>query len=298
MADLVAAGARYGWTSDALARSYARLIDLFDRFEVPATWAFVAAFVHEPEEVRDCAYLLREPIPYRGADWGAAFKGSFARGDTEGWLCPRALDLVRSSGGHEIASHGFSHLPFDEVHTSEQAALWELELLEDFWQRRGLRPSTFVFPRNQPGHLTRVGERFRAYRPPHPLEVRRDARARLLRLVAEMDLSVAPIGNGKRGRPAELPPAFLLNHRSGGRRLIPSRVTVERVKRLLVRAVERGEAVHLYSHPHNFLTGRGQFELLERMLSMVAERVRAGELEVLTQAQYADRLAAAEEPCG
>lgn len=294
MADLIADGSIPGWRSDALASTYARLVGLFDSFEIPATWAFVAAFVHTPDEIRACSYLTEESIPYRGADWGAAFKSSWAAQDLDGWLCPEALDLVRASGGHEIAAHGFTHLPLDDTHTSEAAATREFDLLGMFWERRGIRPRTFVFPRNQPGHLARLGDRFEAYRPPHQLEVRRDSVARLLRLVDEVNPFVQPAGHGKRGCPAMLPSAMLLNYRAGGRRLIPRAVTVARIRRLLRRAIESGEVVHLYSHPHNFLTGRGQFDLLAEVLGLVAEHAKADEIQVMTQAEYAARLVSAD----
>ncbi len=294
MADKIAGGAVLGWRSDALASVYARLVDLFDSFEVAVTWAFVAAFVHTPDEIHACSYLTEESIPYRGADWGAAFKSSWAAKDLDGWLCPEALDLVRASGGHDIGAHGFTHLPLDDAHTSAEAATRELDLLGAFWERRGIRPRTFVFPRNQPGHLARLGEQFEAYRPPHRLEMRRGPAARLLRLVDEVNLFVRPAGHGKRSCPAVLPSAMLLNYRAGGRRLVPRTVTVARVKRLLRRAIESGEVVHLYSHPHNFLTGHGQFELLAEVLGLVVEHAKAGEIEVMTQAECAARLVSAD----
>lgn len=290
MADTVGSPPREGWTSDRLAAVYARLVQLFDRYQIPATWAFVAAFVHTPEEARDCSYLVDEVIPFSGADWAASFKRCLRMGLTDGWLCPQALDTVRASGAHEIAAHGFSHLPLDEAQTSESTADRELDLLADFWKRRGVHPLTFVFPRNQPGHLAHLAGRFAAYRPPHPLEVRRDPVARLKRMAAEVDLTVQPVEHGRAGSPAVLPPAILLNHRAGGRRLVPAVVTLARLKRMLRRAIETGKVVHLYTHPHNFLTGDGQFDLLARVLSHVDQHVGRGELQVMTQADYSRRL--------
>jgi peptidoglycan/xylan/chitin deacetylase (PgdA/CDA1 family) len=292
MADMVSVPPREGWTSRQFAHIYRRLVQSFDRYEIPATWAFVAAFGHTEEEARESDYLLDQPIHYNGRDWAAAFKACFARGQTDGWLCPLALDLVRASGGHEIAAHGFSHLPLDEAHTSSEVADRELDLLDGFWLRRGIRTRTFVYPRNQPGHLARLGRQFDAYRPPHPLEVRRGPVARLKRLVAELDLWVQPVEHGRAGMPAALPPALLLNHRAGGRCLVPPSVTLARVRRMLRRAIESGKVVHLYSHPHNFITGHGQFDLLSKVLAQVAEHTRCGELEVMTQAAYSRRLSA------
>jgi peptidoglycan/xylan/chitin deacetylase (PgdA/CDA1 family) len=296
MADRVNAPPRDGWTTDRLADVYLRLVRLLETHQIPATWAFVAAFVHTRDEMDACSYLLDEPIPYRGRDWAESFKTSYRGGNADGWLCPQALDVVRASGAHEIAAHGFSHLPLDEAHTSATAAQRELELLHEFWLRRGIRPRTFVFPRNQPGHLARVAEEFEAYRPPHPLEVRRDPAARLKRLVAELDPFTAPAEHGRIGRPTALPPAVLLNHRAGGRSLVPAGVTLARLRRLLARAVETGKVLHLYTHPHNFITGRGQLDLLAGVIAEVAARVKAGELRVLTQIECSRQLSRVLDP--
>ncbi len=288
MADAVADGWSPGWTSAALVDTYQRLLALFDRFEVPATWAFVAAFVHTPEEMHERGDLTEQPLSYRGRDWTAAFKRAWAAGDTDGWLCPEALGAVRRAGGHEVAAHGYSHLPLAEVDTDAAVARRELDLQAAFWATRGIRPDTVVFPRNQPGHLTMLGEHFVAYRPPHPLEVRRDAAARLLRLVDEVNPFCQPAAQSIAGPlPIPLPPAMLLNHRAGGRRLVPPAITLLRIRRLLQRAMDSGRVVHLYSHPHNFLTGQGQFELLEGVLSLVRTHSSAGELAVMTQSGYA-----------
>jgi hypothetical protein len=114
-----------------------------------------------------------------------------------------------------------------------------------------------------------------------------------LRLVAEVNPFGRPVeqrGVGATPVPMPLPPAILLNHRAGGRRLVPARITALRLRGLLRRAIETGGVVHLYSHPHNFITGRGQLELLADVLGLVRAHVAAGELRVLTQSAYAAEL--------
>ena len=52
-----------------------------------------------------------------------------------------------------------------------------------------------------------------------------------------------------------------------------------------------GQAVHLWSHPHNFLTGRRQFELLTRILTLVDAARATGRLRPLTQHELALKMA-------
>ena len=278
----------YSWlTTSELTAVYQKLVDVFDRFDIPATWAFVAAFVHREDEIRDCPYLVEKPVLWRTGDWTAGFRAALRSGGTDGWICPAALEIVASSDRHEIASHGFSHVPLAENLVEARVFDEEMSELSRFWRRRRVRPTTFVFPRNQPGYLERLwAAGFEAYRPPTRLERRRDRAARLFRLAGEFNMLEKPEGHGQTGTPGTLPSALLLNHRAGGRRLVPMWVTLERVRRLLDNAIATRRVVHLYSHPHNFLTGDRQFELLSSVLQLVSERVKQARMRVMTQAAY------------
>lgn len=279
----------YSWlTTSDLTAVYRKLVDVFDRFDIPATWAFVAAFVHREEEVRDCPYLAANPLLWRDGDWTAGFRAALRSGETDGWMCPAALEIVASSGRHEIASHGFSHVPLAEHLVEARVFDQEMSKLSEFWGRQGVRPTTFVFPRNQLGYLERLAAAgFEAYRPPTKLERRRNRIARLCRLAGEFNILEKPENHGRPGTPGTLPAAILLNHRAGARRLVPMNITLERVRRLLDNAIATRRVVHLYSHPHNFLTGDHQFELLFATLQLVSERVKQARMRVMTQATYA-----------
>ncbi|MDH3288167.1 MAG: polysaccharide deacetylase family protein [Betaproteobacteria bacterium] len=288
MADALERDPHTWLTTSDLTAVYRKLIDVFDRFDIPATWAFVAAFAHREEEVRDCPYLVENPLLWRDGDWTASFRAALQSGNADGWMCPAALEIVASSGRHEIASHGFSHVPLAENLIEAQVFDREMIELSQFWGRRGVRPTTFVFPRNQPGYLERLGSAgFEAYRPPAKLERQRNQIARLCRLAGEFNVLEKPENHGRSGTPGTLPPAILLNHRAGGRRFVPMKITLERVRRLLDNAITTRRVVHLYSHPHNFLTGDHQLELLCATLQLVSERVKQARMRVMTQATYA-----------
>jgi peptidoglycan/xylan/chitin deacetylase (PgdA/CDA1 family) len=282
-------GDSHPWlTTSGLTSVYQKLVDVFDRFDIPATWAFVAAFVHREDELRDCPYLIEKPLLWQAGDWTASFRAAMRSGGTDGWMCPAALEIVASSGRHEIASHGFSHVPLAENLVEAQVFDQEMIEISKFWGRRGVRPTTFVFPRNQTGYLERLGAAgFEAYRPPAKRERQRNRIARLCRLAGEFNVFEKPENHGQPGTPGMLPPAILLNHRAGGRRFVPMKITLERVRRLLDNAITTRRVVHLYSHPHNFLTGDHQFELLSATLKLVSERVRQAGMRVMTQATYA-----------
>jgi len=118
MADRLAGSPYEKITNRQLETAYARLVELFDRYEVPATFAFVSGFFLKPQEVRDNLQWF-EPLIHDGRDWFDAVWRDFHAGAHDGWLCPKALETVRRSGAHEIASHGFSHVPLGEADIGE-----------------------------------------------------------------------------------------------------------------------------------------------------------------------------------
>ena len=85
---------------------------------------------------------------------------------------------------------------------------------------------------------------------------------------------------------AAIPSGFFLNRRFGVRQRIPVDVTVRRWKNMLKDSVRKGQVVHLVTHPHNFIDGQDQFEMLEKILRIVADYRHQGKLQVLTQHQY------------
>lgn len=282
-----------GLSSAALLGAYRELVGLLGRYRVAATFAFVAAFLLTPKEARRHADWFAA-IPYRDGDWAAPFRAALAGDALDGWLCPEALEVVAADARHEIAAHGFSHVPLAEHLVGADTFEREMDLLRRLEQRRGLDSRTFVYPRNLVGYTARLAAwGFEAYRPMLALE-RAAGRAR--RLLAELDPREPPQGHGRAGVPLALPPGRFLNHRAGLRRLVPRRLTRAKLRQMLERAVRERQAVHLYSHPHNFLTGRGQFELLEELLAEVRARADAGTIEVMTQHQYARAFAAAPGP--
>jgi hypothetical protein len=66
--------------------------------------------------------------------------------------------ILDSSMEHEIAAHGYSHRTFTSLPRAE--AQKELQMISTGFQKLGLRPTSFVFPKNRVSHLDLL-ERFR-----------------------------------------------------------------------------------------------------------------------------------------
>jgi hypothetical protein len=86
--------------------------------------------------------------------------------------------------------------------------------------------------------------------------------------------------------PIAIPSGTFLNWRHGPRRAIPKSITMRRWTNVLKHAVSTGGVAHLWMHPHNLITAKGQVEFFEDAISRVAEFRNSGLIEVKTQSDY------------
>ena len=125
--------ARSGWI---------RLLDLFDTYDLPATWAIVGHLF-----LTDCdGEHVGHPTP---AGWFERELGAWSdRPDLRfgNGLIER---VENASVDHELANHSFSHVLFGAASTSSTMARAEVTATE---RAAGRSFDTFVFPRNYVGH--------------------------------------------------------------------------------------------------------------------------------------------------
>ncbi|MFL6727006.1 MAG: hypothetical protein ACJ8FS_10910 [Sphingomicrobium sp.] len=271
-------------TDAALARAYERLVRLLGGYQVPATFAFVMAFVLTPEEREQFSSDLvgDDPDP-----WLLAYREQTKSGHSQGWHVPAALDIVRAATpSHEIACHSFCHRPLGDRSISAGGANAELGAAKAVGRLKSLSLETFVFPRNEVGHLAElrahgfIGYRERLRRPKGRL-------GRALSLAEELNLwapsqQQSTIADGI----VPIPSGRFLNWRFGARSLVPTIATVRRWRHQLRDAVANGGVVHLWLHPHNLITAPATESLLQRVLAEVADMRDSGQLRIVTQRDY------------
>ena len=281
-------------TNENLRKAYSGLVELFDRYEIRATFAFVGAFIQSPEEVGRNLPLLKGHGPLKR--WLANFQSEYAARRYDGWLLPDALDIAASSGKHEIASHGYTHLPFDYEGVTDDLRDLELRLAVETAGSRGFPLETLVFPRNRVAGielLRRYG--FIGYR--DFLPSLNGPLGKLAYLGRELwtfeKAQESSLRTSPDGKIVAIPSGHFLNWKHGLRKAIPSPVTVRRWKALIKSAGATGGMAHLWTHPHNFITGYRQFELLEPILAFAHHELSSGRIENLTQADYCRRFASA-----
>ncbi|MEV0595079.1 polysaccharide deacetylase family protein [Nonomuraea cavernae] len=245
-----------------------RLIDVFDAYQIPATWAVVGRLLVQPEpDDRN----VRAP---------------------ERWYyAPYLVDWI---GGarvrHEIGTHTFTHVYAHDASTTRDVWMRELEAAARVSEQFGLSMRSIVHPRNQIGYVDTLPDfGIIAYR-----GVERNWYGNRLGAAHFLDRALGTaattydVNTLREGdRLVNLPASQFLVGSNGLRKLIPISSRVRQARLGLDRAVRRGEVYHLWFHPFN-LAGDRTFRALEHILRDISARRDRGELAVMTMAQAAE----------
>ena len=268
---------------DSLVKAYARIFEILERYEVPATFALVGLFAGGYEEYVESRNQLLESKPHK--NWLQIPEQSFSAGITDGWFYPELVERIRSKGMHEIASHSFSHLPLHNGDVAEESFLTELNLVKQWQKRNSLELSTFIYPRNQIQYQKALNDfEYLGYR---QCDLQNAAYANRLKILQdECNIRKQSDVHSIFANPIAIPPGTFLNWRHGPRRAIPKSITMRRWTNVLKHAVSTGGVAHLWLHPHNLITAKGQVELFEDAISRVAEFRNSELIKAMTQSDY------------
>jgi hypothetical protein len=232
-----------------------RVLEIFGKHEIPATWATVGRLLEREAELPD------QP---------------FAHVPAESWYAPDVLDQIHNARPEqEIGSHSYAHIIYSKA-TREQAAA-DLDSAARVHKAHGLEFVSFVYPDNKVNHVDLLGARgIKVFRTGASTETL----SRLGRLGRAMDKflptapgTVRPIlhENGL----VELVGCLPLIGRNGIRRLISPGVVLHKVRCGLDAAARSKSVFHFWFHPHNFYFGmETQFKLLAAIAALAAEMRR------------------------
>lgn len=272
---------------NSLVKAYARIFEILDNHEIPATFALVGLFAGGYEEYVESRDQLLESKPHNS--WLQIPEQSFSAGITDGWFYPELVERIRSTGMHEVASHSYSHLPLHNIDVTKNSLSTELNLVQQWSVKNSLELDTYIFPRNQIQYQDALNDfGYLGYR---QCDLQNAAYANRMRIMQdECNIRKKSDAHSTLTKPIAIPPGTFLNWRHGPRRVIPEQLTLKRWSNVLRHAVNTGEVAHLWLHPHNLITAKGQDQLLESAISMVAKMHKNGQIDPVTQKQYCEQL--------
>lgn len=268
------------------------LCTLFDKYQISATWALVSHLLVDCEgDHRGQTSPTFEWID----DWFGELPCS--RGfDRELWYAPWLVNRLRSCDvEQEIGLHGATHMPLGAQGCSKQNADKELETAIKTLGEYGVDPESFVFPRNDIGHLDiLVKHGIRVYRgvdarwyeqSPTP-----DAVKPPLRFVDEATRRPPPVVEPVlHDGIVEIPGSQVFRPTQGGWKYTTAQSSIARAVNGLQRAAQRGGVFHLWFHPFNFGHAPDKdLKRLEHVLESAYELSERGEIECRPMREVAE----------
>ena len=268
---------------DSLSKAYTQIFEILEKHKIPATFALVGLFAGGYEQYVDSRGELLESEPHR--NWLQVPERSFAAGHHDGWFYPELVNQIKARGNHEIASHSFTHLPLHDEGVTEDSFSTEMKFVHQWKEKNSIELSTFIYPRNQIKFLDQLNDfNYAGYR---QCDIQNSAYANRFRILQdECNIGRKSDTHSLSAKPIAIPPGTFLNWRRGPRRVIPKWVTLKRWSNVLDHAVASGGVAHLWMHPHNLITARGQVDLFEDAIASVAKTQRSGLIKSVTQAEY------------
>lgn len=288
MADDPAMASNNPINGDSLTKAYTQIFEILESYKIPATFALVGLFAGGYEQYVESRGELLESEPHR--NWLEVPERSFVAGNHDGWFYPELINQIKARGIHEIASHSFTHLPLHNGGVAEKSFLTELKFVNQWKAEKSVELSTFIYPRNQIVFEDQLSNfDYVGYR---KCDIQNSAYANRFRiLLDECNIGRKSDNHGVSTKPIAIPPGTFLNWRHGPRRAIPKWVTLKRWSNVLDHAVASGGVAHLWLHPHNLITARGQVELFEDAILHVAKAQKYGLIKSVTQAEYCKEIA-------
>jgi hypothetical protein len=247
----------------------AMLLDLFGRYQVPATWLVVAALLDQ--------------------DSARSHPGSKSC-----WYAPDVIErIVASKVRQEIGSHSGRHVYFDRISPDE--AQDDLDFAKRVHRANDLGFESFAFPRNAVGHVNIVAEA--------GIHVVRSRDVGLLRTAhhggrlsaraanyVDQFLPVPPRQSFPEtlGQLVDIPGSMQMLGRNGLRRFLLPQVTRAKLLLGLERARRDGGTFHLWFHPSNFYYRRDeQLATLAWFLERATDEASRGRIEFRTMSSFA-----------
>lgn len=226
-----------------------KLLSLFAKYQIPATWAVVGSLFLQPDSRNKNSDL---------------------------WHAPDIVKEIKKHKNQEIASHSFSHPEFDRIEKKEAEV--EIKKCLEAAKKEGIKLTTFIFPRNKVGHLGLLRK--------HGFTAFRGSDLRSWELLAPW---LPPVYTpGKVGGLINIPGSMYFVSARGIRRYLPVWLRVYKAKAGIRAAAEKKKVFHLWFHPIDLADSpRALLGGLEEILHFAKEAHDNKLLEIKTMAQVA-----------
>lgn len=268
----------------------AELLDLLEKYKVPATWAVVGhLFLSSCSPARSVKHpeIARPKYSWLTKDWFASDPAGNLKTDPE-WYGSDIVKTLKASPRQEIGSHSFSHIIFGDPGCSAECAESELKACVALAKKQGVDLDSFVFPRNSVGHLDVLRKNgFRSYRGPDPYNFKSKLMSRLFMLLELFSLTPIKVATPSlRQGLVNIPGSMYFVSARGIRKFIPKGLRAARAKSGVDLAIKQKRVFHLWTHPTDFADKTALLMCdFEEILRYATEKRRLGLLEIQTMGE-------------
>ncbi len=284
-----------------------KLLDLFDSYQIKATWAVVGHLF-----LRSCSrdgpdnhnHVLQPDYSWYPAGW--LRHDPFSDLETDPFFyAPDIIEAIMNAGQHhEIGCHTFTHAILGDPECSADVAGSQLAECRRLARSLNIDLVSLVFPRNSVGHLdilcelgftgfrgperrwyARFGIGSNTYRACHYFD-------RLLAFTPRCYKVLRCYACKEDGSYLfDMPSSMFYPPLDGMWRTIGLSRRVLQAKRGISRAIDEQALFHIWFHPVNLASSDRLFDGLEEVLAFVAENRARGRIECLTMSETAAHLA-------
>ncbi len=276
----------------------AKILELFKRYEIPATWAIVGhLFLDSCKKENGKLHpdIVRPTHRWFSNDWFSYDPGTDISKDNF-WYGSDIVEMIKDATlKQEIASHSFCHPIFSEPGCSKETAESDVAKCVALAKEKGVELNSFTFPRNSPGHLDVLSKYgFRVFRGGEAafFNLRPDILRKLLLLFGDMFAITPPIVTPNLildNRLVEVRGSMLFRFAHGASRFIPKGVRFKKSKKGIDAAIRQREVFHIWLHPISFAWETSQmFDEFEKILEYASSRRDEGDLEIATLKEIGD----------
>lgn len=278
---------RFPYVSGGFEKYYDELLDLFARFEVRSTFAFVAGIALNAREFETAASGCDSPFYRR---WIATLLPQFP-GAENLWFAPGIIRKVAEHPlKHEIASHSLTHLAYRDG-CDEASCFYEMTASFQILKRFTDRLHTYIFPENRFGCLDSFAKSgYRIYRSSTEKWYASLPAKRAGHFLDQSIPVAPPSAKVQRDEFGNLcvSDSHMMFQYDGVRGFIPHVSRVAKMKRGLDRAVREGGVFHLWLHPWHLGSSPNMLKSLGDFFEHLSLCRRKGLVEVMTMGDIAD----------
>ena len=258
------------------------LLNLFEKHNIPATWAVVGHLFLDHCECEDG--IPHKDMPRFKKDWYSSDPCTDIRRDPLYYGRDIVENILSNRIEHEIGYHSFSHVVFSEC--SREVAEAEIKEGIKLAKEFGIALKSFVFPENKIGHIDLLIENgFRVYRGENLGRYNPNQSFLIRKFNGGIDKMIAPPAEPEwKDGIWEIPSSMYFCDPQIKFSVLP------RAKLGLYRAMRSKKVFHIFLHPHNLLMYPSLKDDLDKFLGIVAKNRDEGKIEVMTMVEFAEIL--------